>query len=122
MAPHTNTNGTNGVDGPHRSFSVAHTNSWSSKVLEKDSSYSASSEASAPLASAVPHSPLKADRAGITDVFNQFAQVVHVPRRPLQTQSSNGTASAKRTQTGMKMDMKYIGWKGEERRLLVALI
>lgn len=113
------TNGTNGINGMHRtngtngangSCSITHTNSINSKHPENPTS-----PFSPPtLAKAQHHPPPKADREGITAAFSQFAQLIHAPRRPLPTQNGSGTASVKRTQTGLKVDLRYIGWKGRQ--------
>lgn len=102
-------NGTNGVNGRNGSYSVTHTSSWNSKHLEKTAPPSGPP---APLAKAQHHPTPKADREGVTGTLSQFAQLIHAPRKPLPTQNGSGTASVKRTQTGLKVDLKYIGWKG----------
>lgn len=104
---------TNGVNGRNGSYSVTHTSSWNSKHPEKPTpSLEPQRGTPAPLAKAQHHEPLKADREGVTSAMSQFAQLVHAPRKPLPTQNGTGTASVKRTQTGLKVDLKYIGWKG----------
>lgn len=103
-------NGTNGIDDTgDDAYPIIQATTWNSKDWEE----SHNSGPSPPLASAVPHPPLKADSAGVTQAFGQFAQLLHTPRRPLPTQNGSGTASARRTQTGFKLDLKYIGWKGQ---------
>lgn len=107
------THDTNGVDGRNGSFAVTHTSSWNSKHPDKPVPSSEPQRGTpAPLAKAQHHEPLKADREGITGAMNSFAQLVHAPRKPLPTQNGVGTASVKRTQTGLRVDLKYIGWKG----------
>lgn len=66
-----------------------------------------------PLAKAVNHKPLKANREGITAAFNQFGQLIHSPGKPKPTQSGEGTKSTRKTTTGLRVDRKYIGWKGK---------
>lgn len=101
------TNGTNGTNGYH---SVTHGSSQNSKTLMS----TPPPGPPAPLATAERRPPLKADREGISSAFSQFGQLIHAPRRPLPTQNGNTTASVKRTQTGLRADMKFIGWKGEQ--------
>ncbi|OTB02795.1 hypothetical protein M426DRAFT_61578 [Hypoxylon sp. CI-4A] len=59
-----------------------------------------------------PGPPPRADRQGITDVFNQFGQFLHASRRPLP--SGDGRISytnGEVQRTGLKGDLKYIGIK-----------
>lgn len=104
---------TNGINGRNGSYSVTHTSSWNSKHPEMLTPSSEPQRGTpAPLAKAQHHKPLKADREGVTAAMSQFSQLVHAPRNPLPTQNGTGTASVKRTQTGLRVDLKYIGWKG----------
>lgn len=75
-----------------------------------------------PLAKAVHHKPLKADREGITAAFNQFGPLIHSPRKPKPTQAGEGTKSTRMTTTGLRVDRKYIGWKGKLTCLLAFCI
>lgn len=97
---------TNGVDGTN---GYNHESSPNSRLTEKTPNPSGPLP---PLAPAVHHPQLKADRKGIKEAFSQFAQLIHSPRRPLPTQNGYGTQSASKTQTGLRADIKYIGWKG----------
>lgn len=100
------TNGTNGTNG---SYPVTNTSSSTSRHPDKGV---AASGSSAPLAAAEKPVQPKANREGVTAAFTQFGQLIHSPRRPLPTKNGSGTASVKRTQTGLRVDLRYIGWKG----------
>ncbi|KAJ0108757.1 hypothetical protein J7T55_011248 [Diaporthe amygdali] len=102
MAPHSEA--TNGASG---NYGVLESRSNSKPVNE----FASPSGGDAPLATAQHHKPLGADRDGVTAAFKRFAQSIHDPRRPLPTQSGDGTLSTRRTQTGLKVDLKHLGWK-----------
>lgn len=97
----------NGIDGP-----IDNIRSSSMKTKIEQSKMSPGKPA--PLATAKKHPALKADREGVTTALNRFAQLVHAPRRPMPTQSGSTTASVRRTQTGLKTDLKFIGMKGQQ--------
>lgn len=98
--------GTNGTNGLH---TVTNSSSMNPKHPHSDP---AGNGSAAPLATAGRPEQPKANREGIVAAFSQFAQLIHSPRNPLPTQNGRGTASVKRTQTGLRLDLRYIGWKG----------
>ncbi|KAL1866885.1 hypothetical protein Daus18300_006588 [Diaporthe australafricana] len=105
MAPHSETtNGTNGVSGNYGVLE-SRSNSKPTNLFQTPPG------PPAPLATAEHHQPLGADRDGVTAAFTRFAQSIHASRRPLPTQIGNGTANTRRKQTGLKVDLKHLGWK-----------
>lgn len=91
-------NGTNGT---------AYTNSNGFSTSEK----SKVASSSAPLAN--DGKPPKPNRDGVASAFQQFGQLVHASKRPLPTQNGDGTYTEKKKYTGLRKDLKYIGWKGQ---------
>lgn len=118
MAPHPTTNGTNGyhdtngTNGADVYKTDTHSGSGTSSMKYSDNTTGARAGPLPPLAKAVHHPPLKADRGGITAAFNQYGQLIHSPRKPLPTQNGRTTESPRKSQTGLRVDRKYIGWKG----------
>lgn len=106
----TGTSSTNGANGTNGLHSVTNSSSLNHKSSNHDT---ATIGSPAPLATAHRPEQLKANREGIVAAFSEFSQLIHSPRKPLPTQNGSGTASVKRTQTGLRLDLKYIGWKGE---------
>lgn len=100
-------NGTNGTNGD---YAVIHSSSSNSKLPD---SIKPPPGTLPPLAKAIHHEPLKTNREGITAALSQFAQSIHAPQKPLPTQSGDGTYSVRKRETGLRLDLKYIGWKGE---------
>lgn len=118
MAPRSTTNGTNGYrDSNGTDIYQIDTRLGSTSTGGKYSDNATNTRASQgpfpPLAKAVKHRPLKADREGITAAFSQFGQLIQTPRKPLPTQAGEGTQSVRKTTTGFRVDRKYIGWKGD---------
>lgn len=56
---------------------------------------------------------VRADRQGITEVFEQFGQLLHASNRPVPTQNGDGTYNDQKKRTGLKQDLKVLRWKGE---------
>ncbi|KUI59129.1 Linoleate 10R-lipoxygenase [Cytospora mali] len=102
------TKGTDGTNGTNGDYNFTHLSSSNSKLLEN---IKPPSGPLPPLAKASRHAPLKANRDGITAAFNQFAQSIHAPQKPLPTQVGDGTYSVRKRETGLRLDLKYIGWK-----------
>lgn len=105
------TNSTNGTNGINSEYAVTHSTSLNAKLLEN---IKPPPGPLPPLAKAVHHAPLKADRDGVTAALNQFAQSIHAPQKPLPTQIGDGTYSVRKRESGIRTDLKYIGWKGKE--------
>ncbi|ROV90358.1 hypothetical protein VMCG_09739 [Cytospora schulzeri] len=121
MASHSETtNGLNGLNGTHGSHAlngangingdnaVAHSSSSNSNLLCKAKT---PDETLPPLSKASHHEPLRANREGITAALSQFSQSIHAPQKPLPTQVGDGTYSVRKRETGLKLDLRYIGWK-----------
>lgn len=105
------TNGTKGSNGTNGGYTVLHSSSSNSKLPD---TIKPPPGPLPPLAKAVDHGRLKANREGITSALDQFAQSIHAPQRPLPTQVGNGTYSVRKRETGLRLDLKYIGWKGRK--------
>ncbi|KAI9777325.1 MAG: hypothetical protein M1839_008933 [Geoglossum umbratile] len=60
-------------------------------------------------------SPASADhtakREDISNVFNQYAQLIHATQRPLPTQTGNGTYIEQTVPSGLWKDLKNLGFK-----------
>lgn len=117
MAPHltkTGTDGyhdTNGAD-IYQADTRSGSGSGSMSMKYSDRTMGPRAGPLPPLAKPVNRKPLKADREGITAAFNQFGQLIPSPRKPKPTQAGEGTQSTRKTTTGLRVDRKYIGWKG----------
>ncbi|KAH9885692.1 linoleate diol synthase [Xylariomycetidae sp. FL2044] len=58
-----------------------------------------------------PAKPPSADRAGISQAFDQLGQIIHLPKRPFTSQHSDGTYGLSTHKGGIKADLKHIGIK-----------
>lgn len=66
-------------------------------------------------------SGFQADRQGVTQAFAQFAQLIQASRRPLPTQTGDSTFGTVQKKSGLRNDLKYIGWKGINRNSVLSL-
>ena len=66
-----------------------------------------SSERLPPLANK--NEPKKKDSGS---ALGQFGQLVHASRRPLPVEYGDGQYPPEENKTGLRQDLKYIGWKG----------
>ena len=98
--------GANGRDHSNGNNGIVYNNSNGFSTFEKKTFASSS----APLAN--DGKPPKTDRDGVASAFQQFGQLVHASKRPLPTQNGDGTYNEKKKHTGLRKDLKYIGWKG----------
>lgn len=101
-------NGTNGTKGTNGDYTVTHTSLANSKISDKINPPPGSLP---PLAKAVQHEPLRANREGIAAALSQFSQSIHAPQKPLPTQVGDGTYSVRKRETGLRLDLNYLGWK-----------
>jgi linoleate 10R-lipoxygenase len=60
-----------------------------------------------------------ANREDISNIFKQYAQLIHASQRPLPTQTGDGTYIEQTVPTGLWQDLKNLGFKDVETLLEV---